>query len=81
MTRKTNPEIIAEFAALLAGEKTIEHFNNASKYLGIERHAILDATQAWRSELWKKLKECKERMCPRPPDPPPDRFIDRGTGL
>jgi hypothetical protein len=28
--------------------------------------AVLDATKAWRADLWKALKEIDDRLCPTP---------------
>ena len=71
MTRKTNPEIVAEFAELLtegakrAAAKEAEDIYNPELN---DPQRWLDMTKEWRSALWKKLKECEERMCPRPPE-------------
>lgn len=72
VTRKTNPEIIAEFAALItegakqmAAEVACE-INGIPHDIGSSH--VLEATKAWRTDIWRKLKECEERMCPRPPE-------------
>lgn len=69
MTRKTNPEIIAEFAGLITegAKQMAAHVENETTGR-VDAEDVLNATKPWRTEIWKKLKECEERMCPRPPD-------------
>lgn len=35
---------------------------------------VLQLTKAWRQQLWRKLYEIEDRMCPRPPQAPPTDY-------
>lgn len=81
MTRKTNRELITEFAELVTvgaqgmAVSVARKANEAPHDIG--SNDVLEATKEWRAKIWAKLKEIEERLCPMPPDPPADRFIER----
>lgn len=58
MPRKTNPDLCAEFRALLTTGFHVPE--------GANRDAILAATKPWRGDLWKAFREMERRMCPQP---------------
>jgi len=65
MARPSNPEIIAEFRRLLTD-------GARARFQGIKVDAyspdLLELTKEWRADLWRKLNEVEERMCPKPPN-------------
>lgn len=67
MVRKTNPELCAEFRALLTTGFRITEDGIASIDLMSDeqqRDEALRVTKPWRNDLWKAFAEIEERLDP-----------------
>lgn len=62
MTRPTNPELVANFRALLTGGAT----DAFAKFESVDTPAetLMHLTKPWRTELWNAFNEIEERLCP-----------------
>lgn len=68
-SRKTNRELVTEFAELLTEGAKRAFAGDTGEWTGedAEQKFMLEATKEWRADLWRKLKEIEERLCPVPP--------------
>lgn len=67
-SRKTNRELVTEFAELVTtGAKEVAAHVSNEVTGRIDADEFLEHTKAWRAAIWRKLKEIEERLCPVPP--------------
>lgn len=65
MSRPSNEQLVAEFRHLL-----LEGAKARFQGLKVDAYApdLLGLTKEWRADLWRKLNEVEERLCPKPPN-------------
>lgn len=65
MARASNQELVDEFRRLL-----LDGARARFQEVKVDPYApdLLGLTKEWRADLWRKLNEVEERLCPKPPN-------------